>query len=52
MAVIPFRLPSIGTRGIVALNGTEMHEGDGAVAESESAVQIEADAEVLPFDLG
>jgi redox-sensitive bicupin YhaK (pirin superfamily) len=41
-------------RGIVALNGTEMREGDGAAVERESTVEIEADtdAEVLLFDLG
>ena len=41
-------------RGIVALNGTEMREGDGAAAENETALAIEADtdAEVLLFDLG
>ena len=41
-------------RGIAALNGTEMREGDGAGAENESAVEIEAqtDAEVLLFDMG
>lgn len=41
-------------RGIVALNGTEMREGDGAAVEYESTVEIEADtdAEVLLFDLG
>ncbi len=41
-------------RGIVALNGTEMREGDGAAAEGETALVLEADtdAEVLLFDLG
>jgi len=41
-------------RGIVAINGTEMREGDGAAVEGEPAVDIEAttDAEVLLFDLG
>ncbi len=41
-------------RGIVALNGTQMREGDGAAVEREAAVRIEADtdAEVLLFDLG
>ena len=40
-------------RGIVALNGKEMREGDGAAAENETAVEIEGhtDAEVLLFDL-
>ena len=41
-------------RGIVALNGTQMREGDGAAIEGEPAVSIEADtdAELLLFDLG
>ena len=41
------------TRGIVALNGTEMREGDGAAAQDESDIALEADtdAEVLLFDL-
>ncbi len=41
-------------RGIVALNGTEMREGDGAAVAAEPALVIEADteAEVLLFDLG
>ncbi len=41
-------------RGIIALNGKEMREGDGAAAEEEPLVTIEADteAEVLLFDLG
>lgn len=40
-------------RGIVALNGTEMREGDGAAVENEAAVEMEADTdvEVLLFDL-
>lgn len=42
------------TRGIVALNGTEMREGDGAAAEDETDITLDADtdAEVLLFDLG
>jgi redox-sensitive bicupin YhaK (pirin superfamily) len=41
-------------RGIVALNGTEMREGDGAAAEKENSVEVQADTdcEVLVFDLG
>jgi quercetin 2,3-dioxygenase len=41
-------------RGIVALNGTEMREGDGAAVEEEPTLVIEAetDAEFLLFDLG
>jgi len=41
-------------RGIIALNGTEMREGDGAAIEGEPSVAIEADtdAELLLFDLG
>jgi redox-sensitive bicupin YhaK (pirin superfamily) len=41
-------------RGIVAVNGTEMREGDGAAVEDEPAIVIEADsgAEFLLFDLG
>lgn len=41
-------------RGIVAFNGTEMREGDGAAVEDEPAIAIEAetDAEFLLFDLG
>lgn len=41
-------------RGIVALNGTEMREGDGAAAENEAAIEVlaDTDAEVLLFDLG
>jgi quercetin 2,3-dioxygenase len=40
-------------RGIIALNGTEMREGDGAAVEDEPAIEIEAetDAELLVFDL-
>jgi hypothetical protein len=40
-------------RGIVALNGTEMREGDGAALEDEATATIEAetDAEILLFDL-
>ena len=40
-------------RGIVALNGTEMREGDGAAIESEPpiAVTADTDAEILLFDL-
>ena len=40
-------------RGIVALNGTEMREGDGAAITGESGIEIEAetDAELLLFDL-
>jgi redox-sensitive bicupin YhaK (pirin superfamily) len=41
-------------RGIVAVNGTEMREGDGAAIEEEPTIAIEADtdAEFLLFDLG
>lgn len=41
-------------RGIVALNGTEMREGDGAAVENENSVEVEADTdgEILVFDLG
>lgn len=41
-------------RGILALNGTEMREGDGAAAENEAALEITADTdtELLLFDLG
>ena len=41
-------------RGIVALNGKQMREGDGAAAENETAVEVRADtdAELLLFDLG
>ena len=41
-------------RGVIALNGTEMREGDGAAAEAETVIEVEAetDAEVLLFDLG
>jgi quercetin 2,3-dioxygenase len=40
-------------RGIIALNDTEMREGDGAAIESESRIEIQADtdAELLLFDL-
>ena len=40
-------------RGVVALNGTEMKEGDGAAIEREAVISIEAasDAEMLLFDL-
>jgi quercetin 2,3-dioxygenase len=40
-------------RGIIALNDTEMREGDGASIESESRIEIQADtdAELLLFDL-
>jgi quercetin 2,3-dioxygenase len=40
-------------RGIIALNGTEMREGDGAAAENEPTLVIEAEtqAEILLFDL-
>jgi len=40
-------------RGIVALNGTEMKEGDGAAIEAEPKLDVEAmsAAEVLVFDL-
>lgn len=40
-------------RGIIALNGTEMREGDGAAVENESTLVIEAEtqAEILLFDL-
>jgi redox-sensitive bicupin YhaK (pirin superfamily) len=40
-------------RGLVALNGTEMREGDGAAVSDEPRLAIEAltDAEVLLFDL-
>lgn len=40
-------------RGIVALDGTEMREGDGAAITGQSGVEIEAetDAELLLFDL-
>jgi redox-sensitive bicupin YhaK (pirin superfamily) len=39
--------------GIIALNGTEMREGDGAAVDDEPANEIEAetDAEFLVFDL-
>jgi quercetin 2,3-dioxygenase len=41
-------------RGIVAVNGTEMREGDGAAVEDEPAIAIEVDtdAKFLLFDLG
>ena len=41
-------------RGIAALNGTEMREGDGAAIEGERTITVEADtdAEILLFDLG
>jgi hypothetical protein len=41
-------------RGIVAVNGTEMREGDGAAVEDEPTIAVEADtaAEFLLFDLG
>jgi len=41
-------------RGIIALNGTQLREGDGAAAEHESALEVQADtdAEFLLFDLG
>jgi quercetin 2,3-dioxygenase len=40
-------------RGVIALNGTEMREGDGAAVEDEPAIEIETetDAELLVFDL-
>jgi redox-sensitive bicupin YhaK (pirin superfamily) len=40
-------------RGVVALNGTEMREGDGAAVEDETGIEIaaESDAEVVLFDL-
>jgi hypothetical protein len=40
-------------RGILALNGTEMREGDGAAVEGEAALLIEAETEceLLLFDL-
>jgi quercetin 2,3-dioxygenase len=40
-------------RGIVALDGTEMREGDGAAVEGQPSVAIaaETDAEILLFDL-
>jgi quercetin 2,3-dioxygenase len=40
-------------RGIIALNGTEMREGDGAAADAEPALAVtaETDAEILLFDL-
>jgi redox-sensitive bicupin YhaK (pirin superfamily) len=40
-------------RGIIALNDTEMREGDGAAIEGEAiAIEAETDAEMLLFDLG
>jgi quercetin 2,3-dioxygenase len=41
-------------RGIAAVNGTEMREGDGAAVTDEPSVAIEAEtaAEILLFDLG
>jgi redox-sensitive bicupin YhaK (pirin superfamily) len=41
-------------RGIVALNGTEMREGDGAAIDGEPrlAIEAETEAEILLFDLG
>jgi redox-sensitive bicupin YhaK (pirin superfamily) len=41
-------------RGVLALNETEMHEGDGAAIENEPRLVIEAmtPAEFLLFDLG
>jgi hypothetical protein len=40
-------------RGVVALNGTEMKDGDGAAIEGEPRLAIEAmtEAEILLFDL-
>lgn len=40
-------------RGVVALNDTEMREGDGAAIETEPRIAIEGmtDAEILLFDL-
>ena len=40
-------------RGVVALNGTEMREGDGAAIEDEPTLRIEGEteAEILLFDL-
>jgi redox-sensitive bicupin YhaK (pirin superfamily) len=42
------------TRGIVAVNGTELREGDGAAVEDEPSIVVEAatNAEFLLFDLG
>ena len=41
-------------RGIIALNGIEMREGDGAAIEDENRIetQAETEAEMLLFDLG
>jgi quercetin 2,3-dioxygenase len=40
-------------RGVIALNGTEMREGDGAAVEDEASLAIDAetDAEIVLFDL-
>ena len=40
-------------RGLVALNDTEMREGDGAAIEDETRIAVEAltDSEILLFDL-
>lgn len=40
-------------RGVIALNGTEMKEGDGAAIEREAAITVAAlsEAELLLFDL-
>jgi quercetin 2,3-dioxygenase len=40
-------------RGVIALSGTEMREGDGAAVEDEVnlAIEAEADAEIVLFDL-
>jgi len=40
-------------RGIIALNGTEMRESDGAAVENVPTIEVEAetDSEVLLFDL-
>jgi quercetin 2,3-dioxygenase len=40
-------------RGVVALDGTEMREGDGAAIEDQAAIAVEAetDVEMLLFDL-
>src|SRR5579864_2821072 len=41
-------------RGLIALNDTEMREGDGAAIEAEAEIVLEGmtEAEVLLFDLG
>jgi redox-sensitive bicupin YhaK (pirin superfamily) len=41
-------------RGLIALDGTELREGDGAAIEGEPSLAIEAEteAELLLFDLG